>query len=115
MNLNSIIIQDMTRKILSQNFLHNHKFVKFLVRQSSIGEKDLVLEIGPGRGIITNELLQIASQVIAIEKDTSLVFKSHPRLNLIYGDFLEFTPPTHNYKVFSNIPFSITAEILKNY
>ena len=90
---------------LSQNFLTNRELVSKLIRGSSISPSDTVLEIGPGRGIITQELLKITPHVIAIEKDPKLT--SHPR------DFLTYPLPRTPYKVFANIPFSITGAIVR--
>ena len=90
---------------LSQNFLVNRELVKQLVRGTSISSSDTVLEIGSGRGIITRELLKITPHVIAIEKDPR--FTKHPQ------DFLDYPLPKTPYKVFANIPFSITGAIVR--
>ena len=60
------------RNLLSQNFLHDRELVKRLIRDSSIGKNDLVIEIGPGDGIILQELLKQAKHVIGIEIDFDL-------------------------------------------
>jgi 16S rRNA A1518/A1519 N6-dimethyltransferase RsmA/KsgA/DIM1 with predicted DNA glycosylase/AP lyase activity len=57
---------------LAQNFLRSSKLVRSLLDTSSIESCDIVYEIGPGRGIITAELAQIACKVMAIEKDPTL-------------------------------------------
>lgn len=93
------------RRLLSQNFFVNRKLVKQLVRGSSISPSDTVLEIGSGTGIITQELLHITTHVIPIEKDPKLT--KHPQ------DFLTYPLPKYPYKVFSNIPFSITGDIIR--
>ena len=90
---------------LSQNFLHNRKLVSKLVRGSSVSPSDTVLEIGSGTGIITRELLQITPHVISIEKD--------PKLTPNPQDFLTYSLPQTPYKVFANIPFSITGAIVR--
>ena len=60
------------RKLLSQNFLHSRKLVTSLVGSSSITKKDIVVEIGPGKGIITQVLLERAGTVLAVELDPEL-------------------------------------------
>ena len=103
----------------SQNFFRSPKLVRKLIRYSSIDKNDIVLEIGAGRGIITQELLKIAGKVIAIEVDKKLClhlkekFKYAKNLELIQGDFLNFGLPPYPYKVFANIPFIITADIIR--
>ena len=102
----------------SQNFLHNKKLVKDLVEQSNLTNQDIVLEIGPGKGIITKELLSACKEVYAIEFDKGLFDKlssdlrDQRNLHLINDDFLLYDLPKDTYKVFSNIPFNITADIL---
>ena len=76
------------------------------------------MEIGPGRGIITQELISNCNQVIAIEKDRNLIkslkdkFNQHYNFQIINQDFLTWPLPKPPFKIFSNIPFSITAEII---
>ncbi len=110
---------NLRRKLLSQNFLHNRKLVAKLLGRSSIGTNDLVLEIGPGKGIITERLVQQAQHVIAVELDTywykylQQKFSSKNNFTLYQKDFLEYTLPSAPYKVFANIPFSIEGKIIR--
>jgi len=104
--------------LLSQNFIKDPFVVKELLNASSINSSDLVIEIGPGRGIITKQLISRAKEVIAIEKDVDLYQElleklgQDPKLKLINKDFLSWNLPNKPYKIFSNIPFGITAEII---
>ena len=102
----------------TQNFLKDPLLVEKLVRLSSISKKDLVVEIGPGKGIITRVLAKIAKRVITVEKDERLYrdLKNNLRaknVEIVLGDFLNYRLPRESYKVFSNIPFIITAEIIR--
>lgn len=107
------------RKLLSQNFLGDPELVKKLVTNSGINEGDTVLEIGPGSGIITGELLKVAGKIIAIELDSPLYnelrqkFENKNNIELFNADFLSSPLPRVPYKVFSNIPFRFTGEIIK--
>jgi len=113
------------KKSLGQNFLKNKSVVKDIVRASDLKKEDVVLEIGPGKGILTIELLKSSSNVIAIEKDDDLYeylkekFSDEVRgekLNLIHGDILkEELPEIKNYKLIANIPYNITGQILKKF
>jgi len=101
----------------SQNFLHDKKLVYNLVTNSNINNNDIVYEIGPGKGIITNQLLSVSKRVIAIELDNSLYQSVNQtliseKLTLVNQDFMTVKLPDGNYKVFSNIPFNMTGEIL---
>jgi len=104
----------------SQNFLKNNSVIERIVELSRINKNDLVIEIGPGEGNITQVLSKYASRVIAIEKDENLFTKvkialsNKANIELINADFLDYKLPLKDkYKVFSNIPFSVTSEILK--
>jgi len=95
--------------------------VHLLVGISKIGPGDIVYEIGPGNGIITAELARIARHVIAIEKDPELVHRLRERfrpldnVEIVEKDFLEyvFRNPGSGYKIFGNIPYNITAQIVR--
>lgn len=102
---------------LSQNYIKYPELVTELLNTSDINKNDTVIEIGPGKGIITKQLVKRAKNVIAIEKDKSLTtdlsdLKNEANLKIIYQDFLQFNLPITPYKIFSNIPFSITSEII---
>jgi 23S rRNA (adenine-N6)-dimethyltransferase len=101
---------------LSQNFIKSSQLVKELISFSDLSSTDLIIEIGPGRGVITQELLKLNLNVVAVEKDRDLIsslrnkFSSNSNLKLINQDFLSWNLPTEPFKIFSNIPFSITAK-----
>lgn len=69
-------------KGLGQNFLTDKNIIDSIIEKSDIGSDDLVIEIGPGIGVITRELSQIAKRVVAVEIDTRLI----PILNYTLGD-----------------------------
>ena len=102
----------------SQNFLRSARLVDRLLDRSGIGADDLVIEIGPGRGVITERLAARSRQVLAVEQDPNLVeelrarFASAGNVALFAGDFRSFPLPLTAYKVFANIPFNITAAIV---
>ncbi len=105
---------------ISQNFLHNTDTVKKIISLSNIEADDLVYEIGPGKGIITKELANACKSVTAIEFDKGLAqklkatLKENKKIDIIEGDFLKYgLPVAQQYKIFSNIPFNITAEIIQ--
>lgn len=103
---------------LSQNFIKSPYLVKQLISASSIKSTDLIIEIGPGKGIITQELAKKVSKIISIEKDYQLIpllknkFFNLDNVQIFCQDFLSWTLPNTPYKIFSNIPFSITTDII---
>ena len=114
------------KKHLGQNFLSSSSILKKMVVVSGIKDTDVVLEIGPGRGSLTTELLGSAKKVIAIEKDEELIPRliaqfaeeiHSGKLELIHGDILNLFPANSqlqaNYKVVANIPYYITGQLLR--
>jgi 23S rRNA (adenine-N6)-dimethyltransferase len=106
------------RVAYSQNFLHSRKLVATLVERSSIGRDDLVVEIGPGKGIITEALAERSGHVLTIEKDPRHAhfvrqrFADRPNVTVFACDFLAFPLPESPFKVFANIPYRITSAIV---
>lgn len=104
----------------SQNFFHDPRLVTVLLDKSSIDTKDVVYEIGPGKGIITEQLAGRCKIVVAIEKDPVLAerlqkkFAAQPNIVIHSGDFLRHALPRTPYKVFSNIPYNITSAIVNH-
>ncbi len=116
------------KKSLGQNFLKSKSVVKDIVNASKISEK-IILEIGPGEGMMTEELLKDAKQVIVVEKDHRLIpileekFKEEilkNKLVVIEKDILEFDIENlksygNEYKVVANIPYYITGQIIRKF
>ena len=102
----------------AQNFLHSRRLIDRLLDNSSIGGDDLVYEIGPGRGIITQQLARRCRRVVAVEKDPTLAarlagrFAGASNVTIRTGDFLHTPLPHTPYKVFANIPFNATSGII---
>ena len=103
----------------SQNFLRDPKLVQELIDKSSLQKNDTVLDIGAGKGIITELLAKSVKSVVAIEPDAELFnhlqdkLKGNSNVHTQKIDFLKYNLPKEPYKVFSNIPFNITADIIK--
>lgn len=100
---------------LGQNFLIVDDIVKRNVERAELRETDAVLEIGPGLGVLTDELSKHAGKVYAVEKDIRVleILKreySWPNVELILGDALEVPFPEFN-KVVSNLPYQISSPI----
>ncbi len=102
----------------SQNFLRDPQLVVSLLDRSDIAPDATVYEIGPGAGIITEQLAQRYRRVIAIERDSRLAerlqrqFAERPNVTIHAGDFLRHPLPRQPYSVFANIPFNITSAIV---
>ncbi len=114
---------------MGQNFLKSEPALKAMCLAGEINGNDVILEIGPGKGVLTGKLLNEAHKVIAIEKDEELFqileekFSDevkYEKLELINGDILKFEPKNYNlkkgrYKIIANIPYNITGAIFKKF
>jgi 16S rRNA (adenine1518-N6/adenine1519-N6)-dimethyltransferase len=108
------------KKSLGQHWLRERDVLSRIADYAEIEKKDTVLEIGPGLGTLTSELLRRAEKVIAVEFDHELASKlpaQFPGTNLevIESDILRFDLTTlpKKYKVVANIPYYITSKIIQ--
>lgn len=107
-------------KALGQNFLVDHGAVHKIAEIADITPEDTVLEIGPGKGVLTAALAERAGQVIAIEFDRHLAelltreFQGVDNVRIINADALSFPLDTlpSPLKVVANLPYSISTPIL---
>ena len=108
-------------KSLGQHWLHDRSVLSHIADCAELAADDTVLEIGPGLGTLTSELLRRSQKVIAVEFDSELARKlpgQFPGKNLevVESDILSFdysTLPT-GYKVVANVPYYITSKIVKS-
>lgn len=114
---------------LDQHFLKSPAIARRVAAAAETNPEDTVLEIGPGKGILTTQLLQSAGKVVAVEADKELFNRLHEKfkgdiesgkLELLNKDILEMSPEEHpslkvGYKLVSNIPYSITGSILRKF
>jgi len=112
------------KKSLGQNFLTNVGIVSSIVDAAALIPGERVLEIGPGKGILTKELLKRGINVTAIEKDKELIpllqekFAKEifeKRLALINEDILNTEFQEEKYKLVANIPYYITGQIIRKF
>jgi 16S rRNA (adenine1518-N6/adenine1519-N6)-dimethyltransferase len=112
------------KKSLGQNFLVNEGALRRIVGAADLTAADMVLEIGPGLGALTRLLAEAAGRVVAVELDDRLIPLLESELagvgnvELIQGDILELDPAVLvdvPYKVVANLPYYITAPILRHF
>lgn len=106
-----------------QNFLVNSEVVDKMVDLAEVSRNDVVLEIGPGLGILTQRLVARAGRVVAVELDGKLYeylserFKGIKNLELVKADGLKWLEAggvgRGDYKVVANLPYQITSRILR--
>ena len=110
-----------TKKRLGQNFLVNPDVISDILDFADINHDDIVLEIGPGVGFVTEQLVKHARKVIAVELDEEAIKELEKiecdNLEIIHQDILktniwELIPQGKKVKVVANIPYYITAPII---
>jgi 16S rRNA (adenine1518-N6/adenine1519-N6)-dimethyltransferase len=108
------------KKSLGQHWLKDREILGSIADAADIHSDDTVLEIGPGLGTLTSELLRRADKVIAVELDDELVLKlpgQFPGKNLevVHQDILEFDLSLlpKGYVVVANVPYYITSKIVQ--
>lgn len=110
---------------LGQHFLRDDAVLEAIIAVADIGPEDTVVEIGPGVGVLTAELVQVAKHVTAIEIDKRLipllktyVAVSAPetanRMEIVEGNALNTVMPSSTYKIVANIPYHITSPLLRH-
>lgn len=111
----------MPNKSLGQHWLTDRTILGGIADVADLSATDTVLEIGPGLGTLTSELLRRAGKVIAVEFDKNLADKlpgQFPGTNLevIHDDILHFNLDNlpKGYKVVANVPYYITSKIVEN-
>jgi 16S rRNA (adenine1518-N6/adenine1519-N6)-dimethyltransferase len=120
-------------KGLGQHFLIDHRVLSTIVDAAELASTDTVVEVGPGLGILTQELVNRAGMVVAVELDEKLAraleraFPQRTSLSIVNGSILDFSPeellahalgsakPPASYKVVANLPYYVAAPTLRHF
>lgn len=109
------------KKFLGQNFLVNEESLNTIVETAAVEPHEHIIEVGPGLGVLTKELIARAKHVTSIELDPQMItmlkctFPEAKNLEILNQDALRFTPPSTPYKVVANIPYNITSPLLNHF
>jgi 16S rRNA (adenine1518-N6/adenine1519-N6)-dimethyltransferase len=111
------------RKGLGQHFLIDGEVLKRITSAAELTPTDVIVEVGPGLGVLTRELAQKAGRVIAIELDNKLAAALKQTLapfnnvTIINDDVLKIEPKNlaTAYKVVANLPYYITSPVLRHF
>ena len=112
------------KKRLGQHFLVDKSVLGKIIHAAELSPEDVVVEVGPGLGVLTSALAQKAGKVIAVELDNELAERlkdrmiSHPNVHVVNADILrvdlsQLLGPDTGYKVVANLPYYITSPILR--
>ena len=122
------------RKSLGQHFLIDEEVLKLVTSAAEITPTDVIMEIGPGLGVLTNELARQAGWVVTVELDSKLAailkqtLASVNNVTIVNEDILKIDPATllrepearfpsakRGYKVVANLPYYITSPVLRHF
>ena len=121
------------KKRLGQHFLVDEDILECILSAAELSRKDIVVEVGPGLGILTKRLAEVVGKVIAVELDFKLVrmlresLVSFSNIKIIHADILKIAPQqllgdyltipelAQVYKVVANLPYYITSPILRHF
>jgi 16S rRNA (adenine1518-N6/adenine1519-N6)-dimethyltransferase len=125
------------KKKLGQHFLINQGILKNITRAAGLSPSDLILEVGPGIGVLTHALVEEAGWVIAVELDKQMAVAlretlvPHTNFSIFNQDILEIEPldlisqerskfppaiaDAYNYKLVANLPYYITQPIIRHF
>lgn len=107
-----------------QNFLINPEIIEKIIKAAGLKKSEVVLEVGPGLGILTEGLVRQVKKVISVELDKKLFdflkakFAGVSNLELINADILRSPVTGHRlpvYKIVSNLPYNITSHFLRKF
>lgn len=130
------------KKSLGQNFLRSKEILDKIIKAAELSEDDNVLEIGPGEGALTENLVKFTRKIIMVEKDTTLanniarnfqfpifnfqsisnesIYNFKNKSGVISGDVLKINLPKlieendfFDYKIVANIPYYITGKLFR--
>ena len=121
------------QKSLGQHFLIDKAVLERILSAAELSPRDIVIEIGPGLGILTEGLAKRGARVIAVEVDSKLIvllkkrLAAFPDVKIIHADILKVTPQQllqenlpaseliPGYKVIANLPYYITSPVLSHF
>jgi 16S rRNA (adenine1518-N6/adenine1519-N6)-dimethyltransferase len=121
------------KKSLGQHFLVDEAVLQRILSTAELGPGDIVIEIGPGLGVLTEALAKQGARVIAVELDSKLVallrkrLAGFPHVKIVHADILKLAPGQllrdnlpvsdlgRGYKVVANLPYYITSPVLSHF
>ncbi|MER8153854.1 ErmE/ErmH/ErmO/ErmR family 23S rRNA (adenine(2058)-N(6))-methyltransferase [Streptomyces sp. NPDC094472] len=110
--------RDRARRAYGQNFLVDPGAVARVVHAARPGPGDLLVEVGAGKGVLTEALAPRCRDLISYEIDRHLIpglrerLARYPRVRVVHQDFLDAEPPREPFALVGNVPYARTAEIV---
>ena len=104
-----------------QHFLRSPRLVAELIGHSNVRKNDTVYDLGAGSGVIASVLARRCKQVVAVEHEPRALATLQRNLagienvTIVAQDMLAIEPPAVPYKIFANIPFSLSSQVVQKY
>jgi len=118
-----VVVQTSPKKSLGQHWLHDGLALEAMLVAAEVKAGDTVLEIGPGLGTLTERIIRIGADVLAVEFDQELLaglqekFQTvePTKFQVVQGDIrtFDFSTMPENYKIVANIPYYLTANLMR--
>lgn len=105
----------------AQHFLRSPRLVAELIGHSNLRKNDLVYDLGAGSGVITSVLARRVRSVVAVEIEPHALTNlqknvgSFDNVTIVRRDILKLQPPSEPYKIFANIPFHLSSEVVRKF
>ena len=117
------------QKSKGQHFLLDETVCDRMLEVAGISDKDTIIEIGPGLGVLTKKLAQTGARILSVELDKNFIeyleslFSTDENVTLLEGDILRLIKDNSlfgyigdgPYKVVANLPYNITSHLLKSF
>ncbi|MFA7073956.1 MAG: 16S rRNA (adenine(1518)-N(6)/adenine(1519)-N(6))-dimethyltransferase RsmA [Endomicrobiaceae bacterium] len=104
-----------------QNFLIDNNIANKIVQSADIKKTDIVIEVGPGKGALTNILKKFTDNLTAVDIDRELAenmrekYKNDANITIVNRDFLKFELPEKPFKIVANLPYNVGTAILQKF
>ena len=108
------------KKRFGQHFLKDPAVLQKIVDTIDPMMQDTIIEIGPGRGVLTQQVVSKCQKLIAVEIDNDLIpilinqFRAYQSFQLVHQDILNYTPSFSSYKLVGNIPYNLTTKLFEH-
>ncbi len=113
-------------KEFGQNFLIDREVLEEMVRAADLKKEEVVLEVGPGFGVLTAELVGRVKKVLAVEADRKMaraareILAEYKNAEIVEEDILKFSTsdfqfPNYGYKIVANLPYQITSAVFRKF
>ncbi len=102
-----------------QNFLTDNNIASKIVKSAGISKDDFVIEVGPGKGVLTDILKTLTDKLVIVDidkklaADLSVKYKDNGNIEVVNTDFLKFNLPDAGFKVVANLPYNVGTAIIQ--